>query len=77
VIVLVEELGDRLGILRRSRPHLDRAGGLFARVRKAWGSLDVVPPRVSIAVTRACRNVRRQAFAVRTEVQELKVLGVS
>jgi hypothetical protein len=75
VVVLIEELGDRLGILRRSRPHLDRAGRLFARACEAWGSLDVVPPRVSIAAAHACVDVRRHALPVRTEVKELNVPG--
>src|SRR4029450_3495593 len=76
VVVLVEELRDRLSVLWRCRPHPDRVGAPSARSPDLRGSLDVVPLSVSIAA-RAHGDIRRQAFSLGTEVQEPQVLAVS
>ena len=76
LVVLVQELGDRLGVLRRSRPHLDRVGRFCARLCAPRGSLDVVPAARSIA-GQADGDLRRQALPLGTEIQEPHVPGVS
>ena len=75
VVALVEELGDRLGVLRCGRPHLDRIGRLRSRRTSPGGVRDVVAARALSAV-RADGDLRRQTLPLGAEVQELHVSGV-
>ncbi len=74
VVVLVEELGDRLSVFRCRRPHLDRIGRVGLGAGALRGGDDVVAARLSAAV-RADRDLRRQTLPLGTEVQELHVPG--
>ena len=76
VVVLVEELGDRLAVLGRSRPHLDRVGrfytGLCApRAQPRCGAASPVRRHA-----RADGHFCRQPLPVRTEVHQQHVPGV-
>ena len=75
VVVLVEELGDRLSVLGRRGHHLDCAGSFFPRPCAPGRGLDVVPPRPSL-VTCAHGHFCRQPLPVRTEVHQQHVADV-
>jgi hypothetical protein len=71
VVVLVEELGDRLGVFCGCS-HLDRVGRFCSHSGAPGRSFDVVPSRLWIAA-RADGDQRHKALPVGSEVQELHV----
>ena len=75
VVVLVEELSDRLSVLGRRGHHLDCVGSFSPRPCAPGRGLDVVPPRSSF-VTCADGHFCRQPLPVRTEVHQQHVADV-
>jgi hypothetical protein len=75
VVVLVEELGDRLGIQRRPRPQLDRVLCSGGRGRRPRRGLDVVP-RGLAGGAGADRDLGGQPLSVAPQVQELNAAGL-